>query len=245
MLARLKSRWDINDAGVHCHKHKRRLSSYEHVTTIILETLSTDGNTATVEASIGPLFLVDLLDVPLVLVAYDKLSLLDFDLYTTNDQTRLLSKGVGDIRLTRLMVSLVNQYKSQPLGIILTDQTTPGEVIWTCQSTASLDQASRGGKGRTGLCLYARLERVDDRRVEGNYPSGIQSTNALDGDIGVIAGFEGLIEGQNLRCGWDAALNIDCRDFRVGYVRVIRSASDIVASLNALNGVGIAFRHAC
>ena len=52
------------------------------------------------------------------------------------------------------------------------------------------------------LCLYTRLERVDDRRVEGNHPCGIQSTDALDGDIGVITGFEGLIEGQSLRRGW-------------------------------------------
>ena len=52
------------------------------------------------------------------------------------------------------------------------------------------------------LCLYARLETVDDRRVEGNYPSDIQSTDALDGNIDVITGFEGLIEGQSLRRGW-------------------------------------------
>ena len=52
------------------------------------------------------------------------------------------------------------------------------------------------------LCLYARLERVDDRRVEGNYRFGIQSTDALDSDIGVITRFEGLIQGQSLRRGW-------------------------------------------
>ena len=105
-----------------------------------------------------------------------------------------------------------------------------------------------------------RLERVDDRRVEGNYPSGIQSTDALDSNIDVITGFEGLIEGQSLRHGWlvlvanpehhlttthsaGRGLTIDCRDRPVGFI--IQSASDIVASFNALNGVGIAFRHYC
>ena len=110
--------------------------------------------------------------------------------------------------------------------------------------------------------MYARLERVDDQRVEGNYPSGIQSTDALDGDIDVITGFECLIEGQSLRCGWlvlvaipehhltkthsagrDAAVTIDCRDTLVGFI--IQSANDIIASLNALNGVGIVLRHDC
>ena len=58
--------------------------------------------TTTVEATTGPLFLVGLLDNPLVLVAYDSASRLECNLHTINHQTRILSKGVEEIRLTPL-----------------------------------------------------------------------------------------------------------------------------------------------
>ena len=53
--------------------------------------------------------------------------------------------------------------------------------------------------------MYARLETVDDRRVEGKYlrQCDIQSIDALDGDIGA-GGLKSLAEGQGLRRGRSA-----------------------------------------